>query len=106
MKSDMMEIRVRAHRDEKLVTVVWSVTASANGKNLPPTLGFFSGSTTTRILQDGRSGLTSTYHRAGKSKQKSRLSSSEEMQAPADAEQELYFKRPPLAEFLGVSSDA
>ena len=35
-----------------------------------------------------------------KIEEKTRLSSSEETQAPADAEQEIYVKRPQLAEFL------
>ena len=101
MKSDKVEIRVHAHRDEKLAVVVWSDAAWANRKDLSSTLGFFSGVTTTRILQDGRSGVTPIHHRARKPKRKARLSSSEEVQALADAEQELYFKRLQLEEFLG-----
>ena len=51
MKSDMVEIRVLAHRDEKLAVVVWSDAAWAKRKDLSSTLGFFSGVTTTRNLQ-------------------------------------------------------
>ena len=40
MKSDMMDIRVHAHRDEKLAVVVWSVTAWANRKDLSSTTSF------------------------------------------------------------------
>ena len=73
-KSDMMEIRVQAHCDEKLALVVWSDAAWANRKDF--------------------------HHRSGRSKKKARLSSSEKMQAPADAKHEIYFKRPQLAKFL------
>ena len=88
MKSDMVEIRVHAHRDEKLAVVVWSDAAWANRKDLSSTLGFFSGVTATRILQGGRPGVTPIHHRSGKSKRKARLRLSEEVQALADAEQE------------------
>ena len=38
MKSDMVEKRVHAHRDEKLAVVVWSVTAWPTGKTCQPLL--------------------------------------------------------------------
>ena len=101
MKSDLVEIRVHAHRNEKLAVVIWSDAAWANRRDLSSTLGFFSGITTTRILQGGRHGVTPIHHRSGKSKRKARSSLSAEVQALADAEQELYFTRLQLAEFLG-----
>ena len=51
MKSDLVELRGHAHRDETLAVVVWSDAAWANRKDLSSTLGFFSGVTTARILQ-------------------------------------------------------
>ena len=44
------ELRVRAHRNEKLAVVVWSDAAWANGKDLFSTVSFFSGVATTRYL--------------------------------------------------------
>ena len=84
----MVEIRVHAHRDQKLAVVVWSDAAWANRKDLSSTLGSFSGVTATRILQGGRRGVTPIHHRSGKSKRTARLRLSEEVQALADAEQE------------------
>ena len=43
MKSDLVELRVHAHRNEKLAVVVWSGGAWANQKDLSSTLCFFSG---------------------------------------------------------------
>ena len=103
MKSDLVEIRVHAHRNEKLAVVSWSDAAWANRRDLSSTLGFFSGITTTRILQGGRHGVTPIHHRSGKSKRKARSSLSAEVQALADAEQELYLTRLQLPEFLGYS---
>ena len=65
------------------------------------TLGFFSGVTSTRILQGGRHGVTPIHHLSGKSKRKARSSLSVEVQALADAEQDLYFSRLQTAKFLG-----
>ena len=42
MKSDLVALRVHAHRNEKLAVVVWSDAAWANRRNLFSTLGFFS----------------------------------------------------------------
>ena len=39
MKSDLLEIRAHAHRDEKLAVVVWSDAACAKKKDLSFTLG-------------------------------------------------------------------
>ena len=94
--SDMQEIRMHAHRDEKLAVLIWSDAAWANRKDLSSTLGFFSGVTTTRILQGGQHGVTPIHHRSGKSKCKATSSLSAEMQA--DAEQELCFTRLQLSE--------
>ena len=55
---EVRSLRVHAHRNEKLAVVVWSDAAWANRKDLSLTLGFFSGVTTTRILQGGRHGVT------------------------------------------------
>ena len=41
MMADLVELRVRAHRDEKLA-VVWPDAAWANRKDMSSTLGFFS----------------------------------------------------------------
>ena len=41
MKSDLVELRVHAHRNEKLAVVVWSDAAWANRRDLSSTLGFF-----------------------------------------------------------------
>ena len=90
VKSDLVELRVHAHRNEKLTVVVWS---DAAWKDLSSTLGFFSRVTTTRILQGGKHGVTPIHHRSGKAKRKARSSLSAEVQALADAEQELYFTR-------------
>ena len=68
MKSDLVELRVHAHRNEKLAVVVWSGGAWANQKDLSSTLCFFSGITTTRILKGERHGVTPIHHRSGKSK--------------------------------------
>ena len=70
-------------------------------KYLFSTLDFFSAVTTTRILQFGSHGVTPMHHRSGKSNRKARSSFSAEVQAPADAEQELYFTRLQMSEFLG-----
>ena len=80
-KSDLLEIRAHAHRDEKLAVVIWSDAAWANKKDLSSALGFFSGVTTTRILQGGRHGVAPIHHRSGKSKRKARSSLSAEVQA-------------------------
>ena len=88
MKSDLVKLRVHAHRNEKLAVVVWSDAAWANRKDVSSTLDFFSGVATTRILQGGRHGVTPIHHRSGKSKRKARSSLSAEVQALADAEQE------------------
>ena len=88
-------------RDEKLAVVVWSDAAWAKRKDLSSTLGFFSGVPTTRILQGGRHGVISIHHCSGKSKRKARSSLRAVVQALADAEQELYFTRVQMAEFLG-----
>ena len=45
--------------------------------------------------------MTPMHHRSGKSNRKARSSFSAEVQAPADAEQELYFTRLQMSEFLG-----
>ena len=45
--------------------------------------------------------MTPIHHRSGKSKRKARSSSNAEVQALAYAEQELYFTRLQMAEFLG-----
>ena len=45
--------------------------------------------------------MTPIHHRSGKSKRKARSSLSAEVQAQADAEQELYVTRLQLARFLG-----
>ena len=105
MKSDLVEIPVRAHRNEKLAVVVWSDAPWANRKDLSPTRGFFSGVTTTRILQGGRHGATPIHHRSGKSKRKARSNLSAEFQALADAKQELYSTRLQTAVFLGFLVD-
>ena len=68
MKSDPVELRVRAHRNEKLALMMRSDAAWARRKDLSSTLGFFSGVTTTRILHGGRHGVTPILHRSGKSK--------------------------------------
>ena len=73
MKSDLVELRVHAHRNEKSAVVVWSEAAWANRKDLYSTLGFFSGVTTTRILQDGRHGVTPIHHRSGKTETKRKI---------------------------------
>ena len=72
MKSDLLEIPVHAHRGEKLAVLIWSDAAWANRKDLSSTFGFFSGVTTTRILQSGRHGMTPIQYRSGKSKRKAR----------------------------------
>ena len=41
MQSDLLEIRVHAHRGEKLAVLIWSDAAWANRKDLSSTLGFF-----------------------------------------------------------------
>ena len=48
MKSDLVELRVHALRNEKLAVVVWSDAAWANRRDLSSTLGFYSGITTTQ----------------------------------------------------------
>ena len=101
MKSDLVELRVHAHRNEKLAVVVWSDAAWANRKDLSSTLGLSSGVSTTRILQGGRHGVTSIHHRSGKSKRKARSSLSAEVQELADAEQGVYSTRLHMGEFLG-----
>ena len=93
---------MHAHRDEKLAVVVWSDAAWANRKDWSSTVGFFSGVTTTRILQGGRHGVTPIHHRSRKSKRKARSSLSAEVQALADAEQELYFTRLQLQNVWGL----
>ena len=40
MNSDLVELRVHAHRNEKLAVVVWSDAAWANRKDLSSTLEF------------------------------------------------------------------
>ena len=99
--SDLLEIRMHAHRDEKLAVLIWSDAAWVNRKDLSSTLGFFSGVTTTRILQGGKHGVTPIHHRSGKSKRKATSSLIAEVQALADAEQELHFTRLQLSEFIG-----
>ena len=95
MKARFADFGVHAHRNEKAV-VVGSDAAWAR-RDLSSTLGFFSG-VTTRSLQGGRHGVTPT-RRSKKIKAQSRIMS--ERRHVADAEQELYFTRLQLAEFLG-----
>ena len=101
MKDDLLEIKVHGHSGEQLAVVVWSDASWANRPDLSSTLGFFSGITTTKILEGGRHGVTPIHHKTSKAKRKARSSLSAEVQALADAEQELFFTRLQLAEFLG-----
>eukprot|EP00969_Alexandrium_andersonii_P191111 8442132-Alexandrium_andersonii.AAC.1 len=61
----------------------------------------FSGITTTKMLEGGQHGVTPVHHKTSKAKRKARSSLSAEVQALADAEQELFFARLQLGEFLG-----
>ena len=101
MKDDLLEVKVHGHTGDRLAVVVWSDVAWANRPDLSSTLGFFSGITTEKILEGGRHGVTPIHHKSSKAKRKARSSLSAEVQALADAEQELLFTRLQLAEFLG-----
>ena len=101
MKDDLLEVKVHGHANDQLAVVSWSDAAWANRPDLSSTLGFFSGITTTAILKGGRHGVTPIHHKTSKAKRKARSSLIAEVQALADAEQELLFTRLQLAEFLG-----
>ena len=70
MRSDLVELRVHAHRNEKLAVVVWSGAACANRKYFSSTPGSFSGVATPRILQGERHGVTPIHLRSGNRNEK------------------------------------
>ena len=102
MKDDTLEVKVHGHAGEQLAVVVWSDAAWANRPDLSSTLGFFAGITTAKILEGGRHGVTPIHHKTSKAKRKARSSLSAEVQALADAEQELLFTRLQLAVFFAI----
>ena len=88
MKSDLVELRVHAHRNEKLAVVVWSDAAWANRKALSSTPFLCRSSDNTNPAR------WKTWCGS---------SLSAEVQSLIVAEQELYFTRLQVAEFLGFS---
>ena len=100
MKADLSEIKVHAHRDEKVGRGGMVRCCVGQSADLSSTLGNLSGVTTERILQGGIDGVTPIHHSTGKAKRKARSSFSAEVHALAYAEQELYCTRHQLAEFL------
>ena len=60
VKSDFLEIREWAHRDEMLAVVVWSDATWTNKKNVS--------------LRGGRHGVTPIHDRSGKANRKARPS--------------------------------
>eukprot|EP00969_Alexandrium_andersonii_P174899 7734619-Alexandrium_andersonii.AAC.1 len=89
MKDDLLEIKARGRPGEQLAVVVWPDAAWANRPELSATLGFFSGITTTKILEGGRHGVAPIHHKTSNAKREARSSLSAGVQALADAEQEL-----------------
>ena len=100
IKSDIVKLRVDAHRNEKLAVLVWSDAAWA-GKTCPQPL------VSSQELRQHESCKADDTVRLRfiivleNRTRKARSSLSADVQALADAEQELYFTRLQMTEFLG-----